>query len=229
MNKVVTVFALFLLTACGLPSLRVGQAKIDPKLAEKPPEQIEAERQGADYIEQKSAAPEPDAMKQLQDIHQVAGPLSASLGEPKKKVTVEDKDAIIASLKKGLLAEQKKAEAWKSFARKYAGKELEGTGVDLAGIGGGFGLLAIIAACIFVPGFGTLVLFVIKRLRGTVQQVAQGVEEYAAEHPEEADNLKKFLSAKMDSAHKAIVQREKQFVDWAAVAARKKTAGQPAT
>jgi hypothetical protein len=202
------------LAGCSLlPDFRVGQKKIDAKLAEKPAQQVEAERAGAQFIALKSAAPEADPVQQVADIHAVAVPLSASLGEPAVAVALADKDAVIAALQRGIVAEQKRADAWRAFARKYAGRELEGTGVDLSGIGGGVGLLAIIAACIFVPGFGTLVLFVIKRLRGTVQQVAQGIEEYAVEHPAKAAELKEYLSSTMDRATKAIVKREKKFID----------------
>lgn len=207
------ILAVLSLVGCSLPSWRVGQKTIDPALAEKPASQIEAERAAAEFIELKSAVPEADTVLQLQAIHAVASPLSASLGEPLKPVTIDDRDAVISALQKGILAEQKKTEAWKAFARKYAGKEIEGTGVELAGIGGGLGLLALVAACILVPGFGSLVLFVIKRLRGTVQQFAQGVEEFAAEHPAKAAELKEYLSSAMDRPAKAIVKREKKYLD----------------
>jgi hypothetical protein len=196
-----------------LPEWRVGQKKIDPALAEKPAQQVEAERRAAQWLAIHSAMVEPDARQQLLDIHGVASALSASLGEPKEPVAAEDKDAIIAELRRGIRAEQKKAEAWKAFALKYAHKPVEGTGVDLAPWGGGLGLVLIAAACIFVPGFGTLVLFVIRRLRGAVQQIAQGVEEYAIEHPEKAAELKEYLSSAMDRPAKAIMKREKQFLD----------------
>lgn len=221
MKRVALILTIVAMAGCSLPNWRVFQKKVDPKLAEKPPEQVEAERRGAKYLSLRSIMLEPDVRQQLLDIHAVAEPLSASLGEPAAAVTAEDKDAVIASLRKGILAEQKKAAAWKSFAQKYAGKELEGTGVDLAGIGGGLGLLAIVAACVLVPGFGTLVLFVIRRLRGTVQQMAQSVEEYAVQHPEAAGALKERFSAVMDSAHKQIIKREKQFINWAKVAEAK--------
>lgn len=207
------VVMVVLLGCAALPEWRVGQKKVDPKLGQKPPEQIEGERKGADYIEQKSAAPEPDTTGQLADIHEVAGLLSASLGEPEKPVTIEDQAKVIAALRKGLRSEQKKADGWKAFALKYGGKPIEGTGVDLAPWGGGLGLVAIVAACILVPGFGTFVLYVIRRLRGTVQQMAQGVEEFAIEHPEKAAELQEYLSSAMDKPMKAIVKREKKYLD----------------
>jgi hypothetical protein len=208
------ILLLVLLAGCAaLPEWRVGKKKVDPTLAEKPPEQIEAERRAAKYLSLRSLMIEPDARQQLMDIHNVAEPLSASLGEPKKPVAIEDKDAIIAELRAGRLADQKKADAWKAFAKKYAGQPIEGTGVDLAPWGGGLSLVLIVAACVFVPGFGTLVLFVIRRLRGTVQQMAQGVEEFAVEHPEKAEELKEYLSSAMDKGTKAIVKREKKFLD----------------
>lgn len=217
-QKFMFVGTVALLAGCGLPQWRVGQKTIDAKLAEKPAQQIESERQGAKFIELKSAKLEADPAQQVADIHSVAVPLSSSLGEPEKPVSIEDKDAVIKSLQAGIRAEQKKADAWKAFAKKYHGTQLEGTGVDLAPWGGGLGIVALIAACVLVPGFGTFVLFVIRRLRGTVQQVAQSVEEYGKENPEEAAKLKQYFSAKMDKAHKAIIAREKKYINWAQVA-----------
>lgn len=216
--RLLVVVALLGLTSCSLlPSLRIFQKKIDPSLAEKPKQQVEAERRGAKLIEVKSAAPAPDAVRQVAEIHAIAVPLSASLGEPAQPVRLEDQAEVIAGLEKGLLAAQKKADAWKALARKYAGHTIEGTGLDIAPVGGGFGLLLLVAGCIFVPGFGSLVLFVIRRLRGTVQQVAQGIEQFKAANPDQADALGQFLGTAMDSTHKAIVDREKQFIDWVKV------------
>lgn len=218
MRTALLILLLFVLAGCTLPSWRVGQKTIDAKMGEKPPAQTESERQGAKFIELKSAKLEADPAQQVADIHAVAVPLSSSLGEPAKTVTLEDKEAVIKSLQAGIRAEQKKADAWKAFAKKYHGTQLEGTGVDLAPWGGGLGLVALLAACVLVPGFGTFVLFVIRRLRGTVQQVAESVEAYSKENPDEAAKLKGYFSAKMDKAHKAIIAREKKYIDWAKVA-----------
>jgi hypothetical protein len=215
-NSLYFLLIAVLLAGCSmlpLPDMRVGQKKIDPKTTEKPPEQVEAERRGAAYLSLRSLVFEPDARQQLLEIHSVAEALSASLGEPKKPVKIEDKDAVIAELRAGRLADQKKIEGYRAFTRKYAGQAIDGTGVDLAPWGGGLGLIAIVAACIFVPGFGTLVLFVIRRLRATVQQMAQGVEEFAVEHPDKAEELKEYFSSAMDRPAKAILKREKKFLD----------------
>lgn len=207
------LYAVLALAGCALPQWRVFKAKIDPKLAEKPAAQIEAERQGAKYIAMVSASPAADPVRQVAEIHQVAVPLSSSLGEPILPIAIKDKDAIIARLQKGIVAEQAKVEKWKAFAQKYAGQSIEGTGVNLAPWGGGAGILLLVAACILVPGFGAFVLFVIRRLRSTVQQMAQGVEEFAIEHPDKASELKEYFSSAMDRATKAIVKREKKYLD----------------
>lgn len=213
-HYILAAFLALIFSGCSLlPVLRVGQKKIDPKATEKPAEQTEAERRGAAYLSLRSMVFEPDARQQLLEIHTVAESLSASLGAPKKPVTLENKDAVISELRAGRLADQKKIEAYRAFTLKYAGSTIDGTGIDLAPWGGGFGLLLIVAGCIFIPGFGTLVLFVIKRLRGTVQQMAQGVEEFAVEHPEKAAELKDYLKGSMDKATKAIVKREKKYLD----------------
>jgi len=213
MRRTLAILSLFALAGCALPQWRVFQKQIDPKLGEKSPQQVEAERQGASYLMQKSAVVEPDPANQIQQIHAVATPLSQSLGEPKKPVTIEDKDAVIKELRKGLLNAQKKDEQWQAFARKYAYSELEGTGYNLAGPAGIIGLAAIAAACIFIPGFLTFLLFVIRRMRSGIQQMAQAVEEYQIENPKAAAELKEHLSSTMDTAAKKLVKREKNYLD----------------
>lgn len=209
---ILVVGTVLLTAACQLPQWRVFQAKIDPKLAEKPATQVEAERRAAKFIEQKSAALEPDAAKQVAAIHSVAVPLSSSLGEPAKSVapTLEDQSSVIAALRQGVLAEQKKAEQWRAFARKYAGKELEDTGVNLAGPAGLLALASIVAACIACPAFGYIVLRLLPVLWGFFTRTTAAVDEFTQSHSEAGEKLKQTLSRRMDEAHKALVRRRRK-------------------
>lgn len=67
------VFALFVVAAlapgCALPQWRVGQAKLDPKLAEKPPAQAEAERRAAALLVDLSATPTANPVGRIAQIH----------------------------------------------------------------------------------------------------------------------------------------------------------------
>lgn len=203
--KLLALVACLLFAAC-LPQMRVFQAKIDPALAEKPPAQVEAERRAAAFIRDTSAAPAANPVAQVAAIHAVAAPLSASLGEPKEPVTAEDKDRIIAGLRQGLLAEQKKAEQWKAFARKHAGREIEGTGLNLAGPAGLLALVGVIAACVACPALGYLLLRLLPLLWGFFRRTTTALHEFATEHPDAGEQVAQKLSARMDEAHKKLVR-----------------------
>ena len=206
-----TLFAAILLSGCSLlPEARVFQKKVP--VEEVSPEILEGQRQGAKYIEQVSASPGDDPAKKIEDIHRVAVPLSSSLGEPKKITTVDDRDNVIAALKKANLAEQKKAEDWKKFANKYGGKEIEGTGVDLAAPGAFLGTATIVALFIFVPGTLSVALFVIRRLRLTLQQTVKSVEEFSAENPDAAEKLRRYQSSNLDRDEKKIISQVKKYI-----------------
>jgi hypothetical protein len=200
----------FLFLGCIMPEARVFQKKVPVEQIS--PEILEGQRQGADYIEQKSASPGADPVKTIEEIHAVAAPLSASLGEPEKKVTPDSGEAVIAALKKALIAEQKKADDWKKFSQKYSGIQLEGTGIDLAAPGALLGVGTLIALFIFVPGTLSVALFVMRRLRLTLQQTVKSVEEFAAENPEAAASLKARQSSNLDRAEKAVVAQVKKYI-----------------
>jgi hypothetical protein len=190
-----------------LPQWRVFQKKVDPKMAEPPAEKVEAERRGAALIRDLSASPTPDPVAKVAAIHAVAVPLSASLGEPKQPAAAADQAAVIASLQRGILAEQKKAEQWRAFAQKYAGKEIEGTGVNLAGPAGLVALVAVIALCVAVPPIGYALLRMLPVLWGYFSKTTSAVEEFVTEHKDAGEKLKNTLSRKMDEAQKAIVRQ----------------------
>ena len=214
--KRILVFATLPLVIGGcslLPDVRVFQKTI-PTDTGKPAKQTEAERMGAKYIAMRSAEPEPNAAAQIAAIHSVAVPLSNSLGEPVKPVSVAAIAPVINDLSAGLLAEQKKAEAWRAFGLKYGGKQIEGTGIDLAGPGAFLGVAGLVALFVFVPGALSIALVVIRRLRGTIQTMAQAVEEHAAENPEEGKAIKARVNAAADRIHAAIIEREKKFLNW---------------
>lgn len=210
---VAVIYALLLmaLAGCALPQWRIFQSKVDPKLAEKAKPQVEAERQAAAFIAEvsKPGTPvAPAAMKQkLESIHAVAVPLSASLGEPEKPVAIEDQEVVIAALRKGLIEEQKKAEQWREFARKFANQPIEGTGINLAGPAGVVGLVLVIAACIAFPPIGYVLLRALPLLWGYFRRTTTAIGEFTKENPDAGKELAAKLSKKMDEAHKRLVRK----------------------
>ena len=206
------LLAIIPLSGCSLlPSMRVFEKKVPVEQAS--PAIVESQRQGAKFIEQVSIPSTADPIRALAAIHSVAIPLSSSLGEPKKAITIDSRDEVIAALKKSVLSEQKKADDWKQFAQKYGNKTIEGTGIDLAAPGALLGLVTLAALFIFVPGTLTVALFVIRRAKSTVTQIAQSVEEYAAKNPTAAADLKGRLSSNLDRAEKAVVSEAKKYIN----------------
>lgn len=195
-----------MLVGCAFPQWRFFQKTVDAKLAERPADQVEAERRAAAFIRVTSETPWSDMRAQLEGVHRVAVPLSASLGEPKQPVAAADEAAVIASLRVGLLAEQKKAEQWRAFAKKYAGAELENTGINLAGPAGLVVLVGIVAACIACPALGYVALRVVPLLWGFFRTTTKAIGDFVQAHPDAGEELKATLSRRMDRSHKSLVQ-----------------------
>lgn len=196
------------MAGCVLPEYRVFQEKVDVRKVEKSSEELEAEKRAAAFIKVRTTPPVPDAPAAVRDVHQVATELSSSLGEPRVEVKLEDKEKILAELREALVEKDRKIEAWRNWARKYAGTPLEGTGIDLAGPAGLLAFAGVIAACILVPGFGYLVLRIVPALWGLVKRTAVGIESFAADHASEGELLKQgYLGRKMDTRDKKIIRR----------------------
>jgi hypothetical protein len=199
---------LALLCGCSLPQWRVFQKTV-PTDAGPTPAVVEAQRQGAKFIERKSAAPEANPTKQLAAIHAVAQPLSRSLGEPAKPITDEDTRRTIEGLERATIEAQAKADRWREFSRKYAGTPLEDTGVNLAGPAGLLGLIGVIAACIAFPPIGYVLLRALPVLWGFFRSTTSAISEFTEANPSEGERLKLTLSRKMDAAHKRLVKTRK--------------------
>lgn len=204
---VIFVLGFFLLlTGCALPPWRVFQKSVPANQSEKPARQIEGEKQGAALIRELTTPPVADPIHAVQQVHEVALGLTASLGEPEKPVRLEDQAAVIAALRAGNAAKEHQLDEWKKFGRKYGGKELEDTGVNLAGPAGVLGLLGVIAACVLCPAFGYLLLRVVPLLWGFFRQTTAGISTFIAAHPEAGEQLKTALAKKMDEAQKRLVR-----------------------
>jgi hypothetical protein len=198
---------LALLTGCSLPQWRVFQAKVDPTLAQRPSAQVEAERRAAALIVDLSASPTSNPAARIAEIHSVAVPLSASLGEPLKRATAFEVPAVIAGTQAGIVEAQARAEKWRAFATKYAGRPIEGTGFNLAGPAGLLALAGVVAACIACPALGYLLLRVVPLLWGFFRRTTSAINGYVESHPGQGDALKAALARRMDDAHKVLVRR----------------------
>lgn len=218
MKRLSTILLAFCLAMfAGCAAVRVFQKKV-PTNTEKPPVQVEAEKSAAELIQLITTPPVKNPEKVVGDVHEIATGLSNSLGKPEVPVKLEDQSRVIADLRNGLLAKDKQLEAWKAFGRKYAGKELEGTGVDLGPWLGTGGLIGVIALCIFVPGAGFVILRVVPVLWGMVRRMATGVEAFAVAMPAEGDKLKHaFLDRSMNEIDKTIVKKRKKKIPEATV------------
>ena len=204
----IAVCLLLLLCGCSLPNWRVWQKTV-PTDTGPAPAVVESQRQGARFIERKSAAPEANPTKQLAAIHAVAQPLSRSLGEPAKPVADDDTRRTIEGLERATIDAQAKAEKWRAFSVKYAGTPLEGTGVNLAGPAGLLGLIGVIAACVAFPPIGYLLLRALPVLWGFFRSTTSAISEFTESNPDEGERLKLTLSRKMDAAHKRLVRTRK--------------------
>jgi hypothetical protein len=184
------------LAACGSPQWRVFQKKIDPEMSATPPAQVEGQKRAAAYIRERTAPPVSDPVQAVSDVHAVAENLSASLGEPEHPVKSDDREIVLSSLRDGLRDKEKQLDAWKAFARKYADKPIEGTGINLAGPAGLIGLVGIAAACVLVPGLGWAVLRLVPVLWSGLARAAGALESAAQKAPEVIAEVKKSLPQK---------------------------------
>lgn len=201
------IFAALLLTlaACALPQWRVFQKTV-PKDEGKPAAQAEGEKRAAAYIVARTTPPVADPAAAVENVHQVASGLSASLGQPKEPVKVADYDSVIAGLREANRAKDAKLAAYEAWSRKYGGTALEDTGINLAGPAGALGLVGVIALCIAFPPIGYLLLRALPLLWGFFRSTTAAVSEFTAANPDAGEQLKANLSRKMDTAHKRLVR-----------------------
>lgn len=210
MNRIAAILLVGIVAAavgCSLPNWRVFQKKVDGRDAEQPKEQTEGQRRAAAYIKAVTTPPVADPAKTVEDVHEVAAGLSASLGEPEHPVKAEDKDAVLKSLRAALQSKEEQLERWKAFGRRYAGTPLEDTGINLAGPAGLALLAGGIALCVAFPPVGYLLLRVLPILWGYFRRTTTAIGEFCRTEPDAGGKLAATLRAKMDEAHKRLVRK----------------------
>jgi hypothetical protein len=173
--------AFLLLVGCSLAPLRVFQAKVPDPIV-KTEGQQEADRRAADLLARKLETPV--ALKP------VAVGLSASLGAPKKSLQADTPaeleraaDQSLLELRAGMLKLQQQIESQNKFLAKYAGKEIEGTGLSLLGPGMTALVIGLIVLAVACPPVMTLMFFAFRRLKAAASIVVNEVEA-AAQSPE---------------------------------------------
>lgn len=200
---VVVLSIVFFAVGCSAPRWFVGQKKVPTDVAT-PAATTQGQKRAAKYIANATRPPVANAPAVVVDVHEVAVGLSASLGEPDKPVTLDDRAAVIESLAAGLRAKDAQLERWREFGRKYGGKPLEDTGINLAGPAGFLGLLAVVVACVFVPGFGWVLLRLLPVLWSALKQAARALESVARAAPEAVARVKESLPQREGAVRKLI-------------------------
>lgn len=224
LTTILLAVVLMLVTLTGCMHLRIFQKKV-PTDTEKPSVQVEGEKRAAELIQLISAPPVAHPEVAIVAVHEVATGLSNSLGKPLIPVKLEDQTNIINELRSGILAKEKQLEGWKAYGRKYGGMTIEGTGFDIGPLLGTGGLLGVIALCIFVPGFGFVILRVVPVLWGMVRRMATGIEAYSTALPAEGAKLKHaFLGRTMNEIDKRVVDGRKKKIKPAQVEELARTA-----
>jgi len=206
MKRTLAFILILALSGCTLPSWRVFQAKV-PEVKQST-EQREAEKRAIAVIDEVTSPPVADTAKAVETVHAISAPLRASVGEPEKPVTRNDADKIIGELRRGIKDRDEKIEAWKKWAKKYSGKELEETGINLAGPAGLAALVGIIALCVVFPAFGYVLLRALPLLWGFFRRTTSAISEFTLANPDAGEKLKVQLSRRMDDAHKKLVKKK---------------------
>lgn len=204
---VVVLAIVFFVVGCQAPRWMVGQKKVPTAESAPPIVTTEAQKKGAAFIRNRTRPPVADPKKVVEEVHEVASGLVASLGEPKDQPTVEDYAKTVAALQQGLQAKDAQLERWREFGRKYGGKPLEDTGINLAGPAGLVGLLAVIALCVAFPSIGYLVLRLLPVLWGYFRRTTEAISEFATGNPDAGRRLATTLGNKMDRVHKKLVRK----------------------
>lgn len=207
MKRVLLVCILLLSTGCTslMPQWRLFQKKVPAPIV-KAPEQIETERQTADYIAR--------TVEQPPQLRPMAAKLSESLGRPKKPIATdmtadEADERMMASWQKVLLQSQQQITELNALLAKSEGKKIEGTGVNMFGFSMGGATIALIVICVMFPPVAVILWTIFKRVSGALTTTAAGIARYVKEHPEAGEELKDTLEKTQDKVHKQVISKIK--------------------
>jgi hypothetical protein len=190
-----------LLSGCSSLSWRVGQKKV-PEPVQKSVEHKEAEKVSANFLARKVETPV--------EAKAVAKGLSTSLGEPKEEN--DDPEKVISNLRKFVAQQQADIDELNKQLGKYQGKKIEGTGVNVGGFAFGGTTILLIVLCVMFPPILTVVFYIIRNLKRTIECMVSGVQDLVEKNPGEGVEFLGAMSRRMDSSQKKIIKGVKQKV-----------------
>lgn len=190
-----------------VPQWRVFQKEV-PDPVTKSEKQIEAERQSADLLARK--------IEQPVELKPVAQTLSESLGRPENPIEGEDIGKTSREATKAVSVAvrdyQERRDEQDDWLRRYAGLDIENTGVNLFGGSVVLSLGAVVALMVLVPGFGSLVIFMIRRIYASGKEVVEGIEVFKQAEPDKAAELEEWLSSYMNRKAKNDVAKMREHL-----------------
>lgn len=198
------LFACLWASGCRMMEIRVGQAKV-PEPVRVTPEQIETQRQAADYLERTVETPS--------EAQEVARALSDTVGAP--VYPQAEATYIVDALYSDYRDTQREQRKRDQFLTKHAGGEIEGTGVDLAPWGMGLGTIILIFGIVALGGAPLLIAIgrlSVRTLIGAFRSTSRAIDEFKVKNPDGWAQLKPYLSTHQDSTHKSTIARERQRI-----------------
>lgn len=192
---------LSILCFSGCTSLEIGRKKV-PDPVEKTKSHVEAEKIGADYLARKVEKPV--------EAKEVARSLSGSLGRPKKEV--DDASKVVQDLQIHVRKHEEEINALNNTLEQYSGKKIDGTGINVIGTGLPLSVIILIVLCILFPPIITVVFFIIKNLKRTIECLVSGVHDLVDNDPATGSNFLNTMSRRMDSAQKSAVKRAQKQI-----------------
>ena len=193
MMKAILISLCILISSCG--SMNILEKKV-PDPVRKSNQHKEIEKQASYYL----------ASNTKNENQLVANALSRSIGTPKKKET--NPNTIESNLFYQNSEYENKRIKLNDELETFAGKKIEGTGINLFPFFSSFGIIALIAILILFPSATTILFFVLRRTRTAMANVVEGIQEFSRDDPDHAKKLDELLEKKLDRREK---QQLKKF------------------
>lgn len=199
--KYTSIIGLIILLS-GCTGLEVMRKNV-PEPIVKSEKQKEAEKVGANYLARKVEKP--------QEAKEVARSLSTSLGEPAKQE--DDPNKIIKDLRENIRKQQEELDELNEELEQYQGKKVAGTGINVFGVGMSGSVIALVILCILFPPILTIIFFVIKNLKRTIECLVTGVQDLVEKDPPAGRDFLGAMSRRMDTSQKGIIKSAKKRID----------------
>lgn len=199
--KFVAILFFLLLAGCATPNFRIGQDEVRQPVRPLITEDI---RQASDFL-----------AREINETPQkeVAISLSQRVGPPEKPI--DNPETVQRNLNRGHSQYAAQLEILNRWLERRAGTKLEGTGINLLGIGGLLIFVGVIVALILIPALIPIFISLIRNLMGvgynTVKHTSKGIvkaiEDYKKVKPDEAKELLDRIRGNLDEKDKILVER----------------------